>query len=426
MQIEEREIEADQVRLGMFVCRLDRPWTDTPFPLQGFYVRELSQIEILRNSCRRVWIDVELSQQGHKHGLNGLSGFTSLVPPAALMMTSREEALAPPRAAAQPVARDPRIGSVRYHDTVDFELEIPSAREALEVAASTISGFVEQAHAGNDVTPEVAHAAAKPVVASVLRNADAMFWLNTLRRRDGYAYSHALNCAMLAAALGRHLGLPEDYLVELATGAMLMDIGKTQVPQPLLQREGPLDAMSMARVRRHVELGTQMLQDDRFSDTVMEMVRGHHERADGSGYPARRTGGDIPLHARIAAIVDSFDAMTSDRPHAPAMARHIALQELYRDRATRYYPELVEQFISCLGVYPTGSLAELSTGEIVAIMSQNAARRLRPRVLVLTDPDGALLSGFRTLDLLSSDSSIEIRRPLPDHHAGIDVAELYL
>jgi HD-GYP domain-containing protein (c-di-GMP phosphodiesterase class II) len=198
------------------------------------------------------------------------------------------------------------------------------------------------------------------------------------------------------------------------------------VPDTLLAHPGPLDAMSMARVRRHVELGTQILGAGAFGPTVREMVGGHHERADGSGYPTRRAGADIPLHVRIAAIVDSFDAMTSERPYSPAMSRHVALQELYRARETRYYPELVEQFISCLGVYPTGSLAELNTGEVVAIMAQNSARRLRPRVLVLTAPDGTLLPVFRTLDLLQSSTDIEIRRPLPDRHAGIDVAELYL
>jgi HD-GYP domain-containing protein (c-di-GMP phosphodiesterase class II) len=184
--------------------------------------------------------------------------------------------------------------------------------------------------------------------------------------------------------------------------------------------------MSMARVRRHVELGAQILGDGGFSAVVRDMVMGHHERADGSGYPARRAGADIPLHVRVAAIVDSFDAMTTERAHAPALARHVALQELYRARETRYYPELVEQFISCLGVYPTGSLAELSTGEIVAVMAQNPSRRLRPRVLLLTDIAGGLLDSFRTLDLLLMPAEIEIRRPLPDCHAGIDITELYL
>lgn len=406
MQIQEREIEADQIKIGMFVCRLDRPWTDTPFPLQGFMVRELEQIQVLRDLCRRVWIDIELSKY---------------VPAGAMPGLSYAEACA-----AMPVSEhDPRLGSHQYEDTVELEQELPAAREALEVAAATIGGMFDQAGGGQSLSPNVAHSAAKPIVASVLRNADAMFWLNALRRRDGYAYSHALNCSMLAAAFGRHLGLPEDLLIDLSTGAMLLDIGKTQVPETLLGHPGPLDPMSMARVRRHVELGAQMIGND-FGLVVREMVLSHHERCDGTGYPARRVGGDIALPVRIAAIVDSFDAMTSERPYAPAMARHVALQELYRARQTRYYPELVEQFISCLGVYPTGSLAELSTGEIVAIMAQNPARRLRPRVLVLTGPDGELLSGFHTLDLLTAPSDVEIRRPLPDHHAGIDVAELYL
>ena len=411
MLIEEHEIDANQVKLGMFVCRLDRPWTGTPFPLQGFYVREPEQIDTLRALCGLVWIDVELSRRGMGGDPPGISyaaaGLAGATPPP-----------------AAPEA--PRIGTVRYEDGTPFHDEIPAAREALDVAASTIGDMIERAHGGLPVLPEAAHAAARPVVASVLRNADAVFWLNALRRREGYAYSHALNCAALAAAFGRHLGLPEDFLVELAIGAMLMDIGTTQVPETLLAHPGPLDPLSMARVRRHVELGTQILGTGRFGPTVREMVSGHHERADGSGYPMRRAGIEIPLHVRIAAIVDSFDAMTSERPYSPAMARHVALQELYRTRQTRYYPELVEQFISCLGVYPTGSLAELNTGEVVAIMAQNAVRRLRPRVLVLTAPDGTMRSSFRTLDLLEASSEIEIRRPLPDRHAGIDVAELYL
>ena len=405
MQIEEREIEADQVKIGMFVCRLDRPWTDTPFPLQGFMVRDIEQIAQLRDLCRRVWIDVELSK--HVPGL------------------MRRKAPSYAEAGSAASLQDPRIGSTHYEDSVALEAELPAAREALEVAAATIAGLFDQAGASQPLSPEVAHTAAKPIVASVLRNADAMFWLNALRRRDGYAYSHALNCSALAAAFGRHLGLPEDLLIELSTGAMLLDIGKTQVPETLLAHPGPLDALSMARVRRHVELGAQVLGPE-FGPVVREMVASHHERADGSGYPSRRTGQEIGLHVRIAAIVDSFDAMTSARPHAPAMARHVALQELYRERTTRYYPELIEQFISCLGVYPTGSLAELSSGEIVAVMAQNTARRLRPCVLVLTDTQGELLPAFRVLDLLTAPGEIEIRRPLPDRHAGIDVAELYL
>ena len=113
MQIEEREIEADQVKIGMFVCRLDRPWTDTPFPLQGFMVRDIEQIAQLRDLCGRVWIDVELSK--HVPGL----------------MRRKAPSYAESGSAAS--LQDPRIGSTHYEDSVALEAELPAAREALEV-----------------------------------------------------------------------------------------------------------------------------------------------------------------------------------------------------------------------------------------------------------------------------------------------------
>ncbi|GAB2501164.1 HD-GYP domain-containing protein [Lysobacter humi (ex Lee et al. 2017)] len=421
MRIEEREIAVDQVAIGMYVCRLDRPWTDTPFPLQGFLVRDAEQVALLREHCRRLWIDIELGHEDVAHRLRSL-------PRATARSAAATEAPAEP-APASPASIEDLVGRHRYRDSHTLEEETEGARHALEGAATIAARLIDDIRRGLAVAPADVRSAAAPIVASVLRNADAVFWVNALRRHDGYTYSHAIKCSALAAAFGRHLGLPEETLVELASGALMMDIGKTGVPEELLAHAGPLDPMAMARVRRHVELGVQILGDGDFSDIVRDMVQGHHERADGTGYPARRMAGQIPLHVRMATIVDSFDAMTSERPHAAARPQHEALQELYRARETRYYPELVEQFISCLGAYPTGSLAELSTGEIVAIMAQNPARRLRPRVLVLTDPDGVLRTEFRSLDLLAQDPSapaIEIRRPLPEGHAGIDLAELYL
>ena len=187
----------------------------------------------------------------------------------------------------------------------------------------------------------------------------------------------------------------------------------------------------MARVRQHVELGLQVLQEaGETNRIIVDMVRGHHERMDGTGYPARRTEEDIPLYARMGAIIDSFDAMTSDRPYAAALPRHDALQELYRGRDTAYHGELVEQFISCLGVYPTGSLVELSTGEVGVVMTQNPSRRLRPKVLVVTDPDKQLRISFSTTDLMNfpmfGEGSVGILRPLQPGDHGIDPRELYL
>lgn len=414
MGLVEREVPVSDLAIGMFVCRLDRPWTETPFPLQGVLLREKHQIQTLRNYCARVWIDVERGRPEIAAALQRVD--------RADTVTLRESA-APLRGAV--------LNRERYQDTVALDDELPAATAALEDAARLTARIINDVHAGLAMSPLEVRTAAGAIVASVLRNADALFWAGALRKREGYAYTHAIGCSALAAAFGRHLGIPSDVLIEIASGALLMDIGKTRVPDEVLEHAAPLNPLSMARARRHVELGLQILAEaGETNPVVVEMVHWHHERIDGSGYPDRRRGPDTPLYARMGAIIDSFDAMTSDRAYARARPRYEALQELYAARDSLYHGELVEQFISCLGVYPTGSLVELNTGEVAAVMTQNPSRRLRPRLMVITDPDKNLSNGFRPLDLMdmptAGDVSIEIRRPLNAGEYGLDLRELYL
>lgn len=416
MAIEEREIGVNDLAIGMFVCRLDRPWTDTPFPLQGFLVHDVDQLRVLREYCSRVWIDVQRGRTDNR---------------LTLLTLEREAPRPSPRPAPRPAAPAPSVpGAQRYVDTATLDEERPAATAAIDEARRIGARILDDLHAGRLLVSADVRAAAEPIVASVLRNADALFWVNALRERDAYAYSHAINCSALAAAFGRHLGLPQELLVRVACGALLLDIGKTRVPAEIIDKPGPLNPLEMARARRHVELGMQILDEGGEHDAIVrEMMLGHHERHDGSGYPRRLREMQVPLYARMAAIVDSFDAMTSDRPHARARTRYDALQELYENRDVLYHGELVEQFISCLGVYPTGSLVELSSGEVAVVMAQNPTRRLRPRIMVLSYAGKRLREGFRTVDLMDQPLDaprLEIRRPLAPGEFGIDLAELYL
>jgi HD-GYP domain-containing protein (c-di-GMP phosphodiesterase class II) len=406
--IEEREIAVAELAVGMYVCRLDRPWSETPFPLQGFLVRDRGQLGLLREYCSRVWVDTE-------RAAGRGAGFAPA--PAALSAPAARQ------------SRDPELHRWHHADTASLDEEAPAARAALEDARRIAEGIVDTAAADPVLCAAQARVAAEPIVASVLRNADALFWVNALRERDAYAYSHALGGCMLAAAFGRHLGLPQQLLVHVACGALLMDIGKTRVPEAIIRHPGPLNPLSMARARRHVELGLQILEESGGQHPIVRQVLlGHHERFDGSGYPERLRGMQIPVYARMAAIVDSFDAMTSDRPYASAMSRHDALQALYRGRDTLYHGELVEQFISCMGVYPTGSLVELDTGEVAVVMAQNPSRRLRPRLMVITGRDGRMREAFRSLDLAEATAADapRIRRPLAPGECAIDLSEFYL
>jgi HD-GYP domain-containing protein (c-di-GMP phosphodiesterase class II) len=405
-QIEERKTAVHELMLGMYVCRLDRPWEGTPFGLQGFLVRSPEQIRALEELCRFVYVDVLRSIETRD--------------PVRV-------ATPPPRPNIWPTRR------VLYSDTVTLGEEVPLARAAQENAEQLAGKILDDVRAGRKLGAQDVHDAVQPIVKSVLRCADAFFWINSLRKKDAYAWSHAINCSALAAAFGRHMGFPEDALIDLASGGLLLDVGKAELPDELLSHAGALDEDQLREVRLHVQHSLRILGETGIrSERVHDMVRTHHERYDGSGYPHRLSDAAIPLFGRMAAVVDSFDAMTSDRSHSKALSRHEVLQQLYRWSDKMYQREIVEQLTQCLGVYPTGSLVELSTGEVAIVMAQNRARSLRPRVMVLTGPDKQLDPSFRTVDLMlqaegnDRQHTLYIVRTLEPGAHGLDPTELYL
>jgi HD-GYP domain-containing protein (c-di-GMP phosphodiesterase class II) len=292
---------------------------------------------------------------------------------------------------------------------------------------------IDDVRAGRRLSADALGAAIEPIVASVIRNADAFFWLDALRKRDAYSYSHAVNCCALATSFGRHLGFPRAMLVDLASAGMLMDIGKAALPEELLQRPGPVNGGELDVLRSHVERSLEMLDRAGIAgDGIRLMIGSHHERHDGSGYPSGLAGAAIPLTGRMLGLVDTYDALSSERPHQRPMARHDVLQFLYRERDHLFQSELIEQLSQSLGVYPTGSLVELSSGEVAVVMAQNPARRLYPRVTVLTAKDKSLDPAFRQIDLWPLANRVEraervwIERALPPGAYGLDTTELYL
>jgi HD-GYP domain-containing protein (c-di-GMP phosphodiesterase class II) len=401
-EIDERRIDILDLRVGMFVCRLDRPWEGTPFPLQGVEVRSDDDIRALRELCQFVFIDA------HRE----------VVDTRALALTR-----------ASLSASRFKTGIV-HKDKANVVEEVPRAHKALENASQMVDRIYSDIASGRELSVEYVEQAVRPLVASVLRNADAFLYVEGLRRHDSYSYSHSISCSALAAAFGRHMGFAEETIISLAAGGLLMDVGKTQLPEGLLQYKGSLSADAVAVVRSHVAHGLAILGRSSITDPdVVDIVSTHHERHDGSGYPAGMTDTDIPIAGRMLGIIDTYDAMSSVRPYRPAISRHQALQHMYAARGTLYQPELVEQFQVCLGVYPTGSLVELNSGEVAVVMAQNQVRRLRPKVLVLSTPAKQALTDFRILDLMDQGdpaSVVEIARSLAPGEFAVDVTEHFL
>jgi HD-GYP domain-containing protein (c-di-GMP phosphodiesterase class II) len=402
-EIEEQRMEVSDLRLGMFVCRLDRPWEETVYPLQGVELASEDDLISIRALCKYVYVDLR-----------------------------RQVAIAPRPALSRTSLSDTRFrNAIPYVDTITVQEEARHAHAALDTAATMVDRIFGDIVSGRELSVEYVEQAVRPLVASVLRCADAFLLVEGLRRHDSYSYSHAIGCSALAAVFGRHMGFTEETIISLAAGGLLMDIGKTRLPEPLLQHPGPLSTDEMEIVRSHVAAGMALVADsDITNQDVLDILRTHHERCDGSGYPDGLAGNAIPITGRMLGIIDTYDAMVSPRPYRAAISRHHALRQIYAARSKLFQAEMVEQFQVCLGVYPTGSLVELNTGEVAVVMAQNQVRRLRPKVVILTAQDKQPLADFRPIDLMMHQSddefAIDIARSLLVGEYGIDASALFL
>jgi HD-GYP domain-containing protein (c-di-GMP phosphodiesterase class II) len=208
-----------------------------------------------------------------------------------------------------------------------------------------------------------------------------------------------------------------------------MDVGKTRLSEQLLSSQGSLGPADVDAIRSHVRHGLDIIAaSDITNQDVIDIVCTHHERHDGNGYPQGLAGNVIPITGRMLGLIDTYDSMSRVRPYRAAMSRHQALRQIYASRNSLFQSEMVEQFQVCLGVYPTGSLVELNTGEVAIVMAQNQVRRLRPRVAILSTPKKQPLSDFRSVDLmaLNGDASVDIVRGLAVGDYGIDAGALFL
>ena len=429
MQLEEQEIGVGALRAGMYVSRLDRDWIGTPFLLQGFVIESQAQIDLLAEWCSKVYIDVQKSDARVRERLATLDrrpiAQVSVQTPSPRPFARRTDYRLPVLADLAKVEAPPVL--------VAIEEELPKARMATESAHALVQDMVAGLRDGGRLRAEQIEAAVNPLVESLLRNPDAYFWLETLRRHDSYSYSHAINCCALMAAFGRHLGFPDAAVLDMASGGMLLDIGKTAIPETLLDRNGPLDPAELETVRGHVEHSVRLYDESGAGNAVVrELIRAHHEREDGSGYPAGRPGDVQPLLGRIAGIVDTFDALTTARPYRTPISKHDALQWVYRERGKLFNVDLVEQFVQCLGVYPTGTIVELSSGEVAVVLAQNPTRRLFPQVMLLTAPDkGPRAAGFAKVDLRDGavdgqGRTVTVLRSVEPGSYGLDPKQLYL
>lgn len=385
MEIVQLKVSVDEVVIGMYVSKLDRPWLETPFKLQGFLLRDDSEIEQLKQYCQHVYVDIE-------------KGLDPLQTRHAVITTVKRKPA--PVAAYKFTHVDVRHDT--YKETVGFSAEAKEVNVLQGDINKAMASVTQQISSGKSFDQTTVKDAAGNIVSSVIRNPDVLAWLTRVRLSDDYLHHHSIRCAIWAALLGRYLGLRRIDLEILTQAMLLKDIGKTRLPDDILGKdERELNSAQKSIYRKHVAISVQLLkQVNGLNPKVIPIIAAHRERYDGSGYPRHLKGDEVPLLAIIGGIATYYDELTNPRDVRLALAPSSAVNSLYEARNTLFQENIVVEFIQSLGIYPAGSIVELNTGELAVVVEQYAERRLRPRVVIATDENKVPISELRSLDLL--------------------------
>ena len=446
------------LQYGMYVAELDRPWLDTPFLLEGLLLRDAAELAMLRRHCQFAYVDLERStgsvadaiRAAHRKRLDATQARSrrylsaSAAAPEGMFARLRRRLARPAPAAAgpqpDPSAPAPAISDLqlppglklqRYAEPVPIETALPRAIESWSRSADTLRTLMDDLRDDARADLREIDQVADEIVGSMVESPDAMLWVARMRDEHQGTYQHCLKVAIYLIALGRQLGFPREELVRLGLIGMLADVGKIRLPRALLEKPGMLTPPEFAVVKRHVQLGIEALRKSMTLDRSVEQgILQHHERLDGSGYPQGLAGKEIGIYGRMTAIADCFAALIADRPYAKGIAPQQALMQMYKWCGASFHEPLVEQFVQAIGVFPVGSLVELSSGEVAIVLAHNRVRRLEPRVLVLAGADKRALDAPFERDLLNGPSdetghSVHIACGLPAGAHGLKPGDYY-
>jgi len=430
--IKQLKITVSDLQEGMYVSKLDRPWTQTPFPLQGFHIRSIKEIEELTHYCRYVFVDVLKSNTGGEN-----IRFTLANPVPVKKKTEQED-----RADLGQVYVQVAPITVRreiYQSRVPLKKEKRLAEKFHSEVTSAVKEVFQYIGEGRPLRYQQAKEASRKMVDSIIKNPDAFAWLSRIKEKDEHTYSHSVRSSIWATLFGRHIGLTVQELEDLALGVLLKDVGKIKLEKSLWDLTC-LSGLKLEAGKKFIKHSVDILSNtDGVSPRVISVVKHHQERHNGSGFPEGIKGDKIPLLGKLAGIVSCYDEITNPRAQKP-LSPTKAIAKLYQTIDVGFQQDIVLEFIKAIGLYPTGTLVELTTGDIGVVIEQNEERRLRPKVMLLIDGNNQRYKRPPIIDLCldavsvgSPDAfgkkrgrypEIDIKRDLEPDAYDIDIASI--
>jgi HD-GYP domain-containing protein (c-di-GMP phosphodiesterase class II) len=365
-----RKVPVQQLRRGMFVCDLQTDWLCHSFWRKQFLIEDERTLARLREEpIREVVIDtrrgIDIEPVIVKPTVDDRARF------AELDQRLLEAAIQRRKLARRAVSLDEERRRMQF-----FQRD----------AVATVDRLMASIRAGRPADIRSTEPMIEKMLRSVQQHPDALIPILQIKEHNCYGHQHSLSVAAMVLAFGTTLGLEEEVLLQVAQGALLKDVGSTRIPEGILQKPDRLTDHEMRLVRRHVFDSQLILEDSPgMTDLMLDIVAHHHERVDGTGYPHALAGDQIPMHAQVTAIVDVYDALTSDRPYQQRIEPNEALRHLYALADSHFREDLLKAFIRTVGVYPVGSLVRLDNGYLAVVTEVHRDKLLQPQVLVMFD-----------------------------------------
>lgn len=381
-----KKISVEHLRLGMYIHALCSPWLSHPFWCDSFLLTSPHDLKNLRTCETEVWIDTS-------RGLD----IRENIHHAVYVVTDSE-----------PLATHP-LEAISGRTPLAIELQRATA--LCQQAHAAVVDMFQEARMGLAINTHRASQLVQEITRSVARNPNALISVARLKTADTYTYMHSVAVSALMVALARRLGLSDVWIEQAGMAGLLHDIGKAHTRTEVLNKPGALTHEEFVHIQQHPADAHRLLLNSGLSKRILDAVRHHHERLDGRGYPDRLAAGDIQRMARMTAICDIYDAVTSNRPYKQGWDPAMALQRMADWCGEHLDRRLFEAFVKTVGIYPIGSLVRLESNLLGLVCEPSGNSMFTPRVVCFYDvPSQQLLSPPTLIDLAQvSDDRIVAR-----------------